>query len=130
MKKRIVCIALLAVMLLMCTSVAFALEYEYTLSNLSVSTNSVSVDVKNVSDDGLSARVYIAIYDEYNMLTGLQSQPVELAVGESTTVTKEFFTNSATTIKAIVIKDAFVPCGKNIYKTTLNEGNIEFGGDL
>ncbi len=131
MKKTFITVMILiTTLLMMCSFASYAAGYSYTLDNLTVASESISVSVKNESDAEMSATVYIAIYDEYHALLNVKSQAIEIAEGESTTVTKEFSTNNAVTAKAFVRKGTFESCGKYVYKTIFNEGDIEFGGDI
>ena len=130
MKKMIFALAVTVAVVLTETAFADAFDYEYTLSNFVITTQSVSVDVKNELDSEEYAMVYIAAYDEYNTLSYIKSVPVNVVQGQTTTVTQPLSTNCVTTVKIFIRKNVLQPCGKYIYKTTMSDGDIEFGGDL
>lgn len=130
MKKKLISAAVLSAAMTMCTLCASAADYAYAVGKPSVSTESISVSVKNESDSASEATIYIAMYDEYNTLLGVKSQKLELEVGESTTITKPFSANAGVSAKAFVWKNMLTPFSKYSYKTTENNEKIEFGGDI
>lgn len=130
--KTKVFITLVLVFIMIFSFTTYAAEYSYDLDNISVTSTSVSVNVENLSDAdwAMGAKVYFALYNEYDILVDVKSQMVNIAQGSSDTITEQFNTNSITTIKAFVWESPLVPGSKRVYKTTKNNGNIEFGGEV
>lgn len=130
MKKRI--IFAVTALLLMFTSIAgvSAAEYNYELNNMKITTDSISVDVTKVSESSDAAVLYVAMYDEYNMLLGVKSQVLSLEKDNKTSIPVELRANSAVTVKAFVWEKVLVPKSKIVYKTTRIEGDIEYGGEV
>lgn len=130
MKKRILLFLLPALLLFSAAGTVSAAGYDYTLTNLKATSDTVSVDVTRVSDREGTDVVFVAVYDEYNTLIGLKKETI--AIGEKDTVyTVEvpMYVNSAVTLKAFVWDgDMPLPRSKTVYKSTRPGGDIEDGG--
>lgn len=130
MKKVFALLIAILIFALSCSSIAFADGYSYEINSFCVESESISFEVKNISDEDASATVYIVLYDEYNMILNMKSVPVNVTVGSVETISEPFMTNEAVTAKVFAWKGALSPCSKTVYKTSVNNGDIEFGGDI
>ena len=131
MKKRILPALLLALLLLSWGGNVFAQGYDYVLSNMRTTSDSVRVDLTRVAGRTNPDVIFFAIYDEYNMLLDTVRQTVpDTEEGEVCTVEQPLLVNRAVTVKAFIWDDSMTPRCAAVYKTTHPDGDIEDGGDL
>ena len=131
MKKRVLIILLSVAALLLWGGSVFAQDYDYVLTNMRATSDTVSVDVSRVSDRAASDVVFFAVYDEYNRLIDLLRQTVPATEeGKACTVEAPLRVNQAITVKAFIWDDSMTPRSAAVYKTTRPDGDIEDGGDL
>ena len=132
MKKWLVPGLLAFVILLSSSGSALAAGYDYTLSNLRATSESVYVDVTKVSERNGTDVLFFAVYDEYNTLIGMKKELLTLSEqGKVYTVEQPLRVNKAVKVKAFIWDGAMpVPRSKMLYKTTQPDGDIEFGGDI
>ena len=118
-------------MLLLWSGSVFAQDYDYVLSNLRTTSDTVSVDVIRTSDRIDTDVIFFAVYDEYDRLIGLTRQAVPVSEdGKVCTVEQPLRVNQAVTIKAFIWDNSMTPRSAAVYKTTRPDGDIEDGGDL
>ena len=132
MKKWIVPTLLVLALLFGNAGSAVAASYDYALSNLRATSQSVLIDVTKVSDRNGTDVLFFAVYDEYNTLIGLKRELLTLPEqGKIYTVEQPFRVNKAVKVKAFIWDGmAPMPRSKMLYKTTQPDGDIEFGGDI
>ena len=131
MKKRVLFMLLAVTMLLLWSGSVFAQDYDYVLSNLRATSDTVSVDVTRASDRTAPDVKFFAVYDEYDRLIDLVRQAVPTAEeGKVYTVEQPLRVNQAVTVKAFIWDDSMTPRSAAVYKTTRPDGDIEDGGDL